>query len=126
MLGTPVPRHVGQDFCHAAESANAGKDQSSANEGRKCVEWARNKCAKRNAHQHKATGRNLHLTLKLDGLALVLDNRQPRLLPGIETTFENIGLDLYSLRKLLAGRGGTATGAAMENDRGRITGVDRP
>src|SRR5690606_7574143 len=48
------------------------------------------------------------------------------LLPGIETAFKNIGLDLDSLRKLLAGRCGAATGTAMENHRSRITGIDRP
>src|SRR5690606_9262170 len=67
-----------------------------------------------------------HLTLKLDRLALILDDRQPCLLPGIETAFKNIGLDLDSLRKLLAGRCGAATGTAMENHRSRITGIDRP
>src|SRR5690606_9861566 len=85
LVRAPVPGHVGQNPCHAAEAADTGEHETSTDEGRNSVECGRDERAERNADQYKAAGRDLHLALKLDRLARILDDRQPCPFPGIDT-----------------------------------------
>ena len=90
---------------HPAETGHAGHHQARADKRRNGEKPWRNEQTQHRSEERQAAGADLHLPLQLDRLTAVGYDGQPRLLPGIETAFDDEG---FASARPFSARAGTA------------------